>query len=362
MSLLHYDGFDHYSNAQRTTSGQFTGVFAPTGAEAITASVGRGGTAGYKVTPDRPDYTNGGSKTVAPGDTKSIVGALVYSNIVPTGYASGLFSVTEGGTPQVSVVLNTDGTLSVTRGGNYNRAATLGTTSYALSAAAFYFVELKVVIHASAGTVDLRVNGVSRLSLTGLNTRNTANTSWNGVFLGNMGANSWPFNNLSNYVVYDDWYICDGTTQSGPNAFNDFLGPVYAQTVQPTADGNYTAFTPSTGSSHFALVDENPPTDDTDYNTGAAIGDRDSYQYTLPTVASGGILATQLAVYAKKDDAGTRKIVDFARVSSTDYDGSVEQALGTSYQFSPFIRTENPATSAEWTPGATVELGIKVSS
>jgi hypothetical protein len=163
-----------------------------------------------------------------------------------------------------------------------------------------------------------------------------------------------PFN-----IRYDDRYVLDGTTMAGPNPFNALLGPIWVKQIQPTADGFYTNFATTGSSSHFANVDEPLPNDDTDKNTGSNIGDRDSLQYVLPT---GTVLATMLATYAKKNDAGSRKFVDFIRASGVDYDGTAQQDLTTSYQFRNLLRTFDPSTSAAWVAGATIEQGIKISN
>ncbi|MGH8555229.1 MAG: hypothetical protein ACREUD_06645 [Gammaproteobacteria bacterium] len=40
----------------------------------------------------------------------------------------------------------------------------LGTSSFALAAGQYYFVEFKATVHNTSGSVEVRVNGISRLS------------------------------------------------------------------------------------------------------------------------------------------------------------------------------------------------------
>jgi hypothetical protein len=64
--------------------------------------------------------------------------------------------------------------------------------------------------------------------------------------------------------------------------------------LPPTGDGNYKQFKPSTGSTHWTLVDETPCNGTTDYNsvTTTNSGKRDSYTVGgVTTVGSGAIIS-----------------------------------------------------------------------
>src|SRR5262249_46814461 len=77
-----------------------------------------------------------------------------------------------------------------------------------------------------------------------------------------------------------------------------FSSPVFASSTAPllpTSDGNYTQWTPSTGTSHFANVDETPCNGTTDYNSTTTVGSRDSYGVSLSSVPNGATI-TQIDV------------------------------------------------------------------
>ena len=57
----------------------------------------------------------------------------------------------------------------------------------------------------------------------------------------------------------------------------------------PTADGFYTQWTPSTGTSHFALVDE-APCNSTDSVSTTVAGNRDSYATDISSVPNGATI------------------------------------------------------------------------
>lgn len=58
----------------------------------------------------------------------------------------------------------------------------------------------------------------------------------------------------------------------------------------PGANGNYTQWTPSTGTNHAALVDETPCNGNTDYNFTTTVGNRDSYTTDLSSVPNGSVI------------------------------------------------------------------------
>jgi hypothetical protein len=66
-------------------------------------------------------------------------------------------------------------------------------------------------------------------------------------------------------------------------------------TLLPKADGNYTQWTPSTGTSHFVLVDESSCNGTTDYNSTTVVGNRDSYVVSTSTIPNGATI-TQIDI------------------------------------------------------------------
>ena len=75
------------------------------------------------------------------------------------------------------------------------------------------------------------------------------------------------------------------------------LGVLVAQaattaSILPTVDGAFTSWTPSTGTSHFANVDESSCNGVTDYNSTTVVGNRDSYSVSLSPVPNGATVTT----------------------------------------------------------------------
>lgn len=342
MALLFIDGFDHYATAD--IGKKWTAIVnTPT----ISSSGGRrsGGALSGQI-----GYSTSVGKTIA-ATTSFVMGAAFNYSAIPT--AADVFKLIDVATLQCGVRVNADGTLYVHRNGT---TLTSGTSTNALTTNAWNYIEWKVTIADSiaASSCVVKVNGAVWITVaTGQDTKNSANASANQMVLG--GTNG----TVGITTLIDDFYLCD---QSG-STNNDFLGDSRIDILYPTSDGNYSAFTPSTGVSHYALVDETTP-NTTDYNDGAAVNDRDSYGMSnLAALASQTVYGVQVNAAILKDDAGARSAGTFVRSSSTNGDGA-SVALGTSQTYVSQIYETNPNGSVSWTETTinAMEAGVKVTA
>lgn len=338
MTLLFMDGFDHYATADITKK------WTANNGSAISSNGGRRGGGCLSHTGTGKWVT----KTIASSSTV-IVGCAVKITTYTAGYL-GKFQLREGATYHLTLNVNTNGKISLLRGGS-STGTVLATGNTALSTGTWYYIELKSTIHDTTGSYEVRINGVTEFSGTGADTRNGGTSGIvDTVGLGqasNSGEDS-----------YDDFYVCD--TSGSTN--NDFLGDCRIDTLFPNGDGNYTAFTPSTGSTHYTLVDETAP-NTTDYNSGASSGDRDSYAFQdLTTLSSQTIYGIQINAAALKSDAGARSLGTMSRLSGTNKDGT-GAALSTSQTYISEIQETDPA-SAAWTQTNvdSAEYGVKVTA
>ena len=299
------------------------------------------------------------SQTLVPGDATAIVGfGYLVSHVDAIGTTGfQLCSIRDGATSQVSLRLNQDLTLSVVRG--EHNGTVLGTTSVGISAASYFFIEMKVTIHASAGTVDVWINGVNRLSLTAQNTRNTAIAQWNVFSLGMQF--SVAGNNGGNFRTadWDDVYVLDGT---GAAPWNGALGDVrvdYSPVTAASVNGApNTQWTPSAGS-NYQNVDDAAPNDDTDYNTGLTVGVLDTF-VVQDAPANSTVYGVQVNLSFKKTDVGICSVAAAARHAGADYVGS-DMAGGTMYAYGRQVWPTNPGTLAQWTEAGfnAAEFGYK---
>lgn len=323
MALLFMDSFDHWG----TTHQLMKYTANPNGSMTVGA-VGRnstnGGTFGQTVF--------GGSLRLglAPSGTTCIIGKAVRYAALPTN--NELFTILDGTSDQCQLRVKSDGALEFRRGA----ATVLGTSSAGvLSSATTYYIELKVVIHNSAGAYDVRVNGVSVLSGSGADTQQTANAQWTAVELCNLAT--------SLTITGDDLYILDGTGSVN----NDFLGDHRVVAALPDGVGNDDDWTPTSGD-NYTNVDDATPDDETTVVSSGTVGHTDLHTYAALGV-TGDVRGVQFLCYAKADRAGMRDLVAVCRIGGTTYEHPTAQTLGGDWRYYRWIWENSPATSTPWT-------------
>lgn len=336
MSLLFIDGFDHYATAdlaKKWTTVSFTPTIVPAG--------GRRGGGALVAT----GSSHSVQKTIAL-QTGLVWGSAVLFTTAPTSTRE-IMRFMDVATSQIQLQINTNMTISVMRG-----STTLGTTTVAAPIGSWVYLELKVVFSQTVGTYELRLNGVNILSATGVDTCNSATVGANVLYVGSSGTGG-PSPN------FDDMYLLNlsGSTN------NDFLGDCRVDTIYPTSDGTYSAGTPSAGSTHYVLVDENPP-NTSDYIDLSAVSDRDSYGMgNLDALTASTVYGVQVNAAVWKDDAGAKSAAAMVRSGSTNADGA-STALGTSQLYVSQIFEQNPAAAAAWTEATvnSMEAGVVVTA
>lgn len=344
MSLLYFDGFDYINSAPISgwsNAGGGTLSYSPS------SGSGRRGT-GHAA----GSSANSNAYRSLGGNHSTLIAGVAYARgTVNThtimGFTDG---VPASGTSQMSVRHNTDNTFSVYRG-----STLLGTTTFVAMTNVYYYVELKVVFHASAGSYELKIGNVTRLSASGISTIQTANAYANYFHLGGPSGIGDSGNTVQAY--FDDLYICNASGSLN----NDFLGDVRVDTVFPNAAGSETDFTSSTGGANWTTVDE--PSMTSDYNYASAIGSRDLYQLSsLASLPYDEVFGVKTSVNMRTDVAGTREAKTIFVSGATEVDGTPILLPTTDmYVFSAVMET-NPDTSVAWEQAEVnaVELGVEI--
>jgi hypothetical protein len=266
--------------------------------------------------------------------TQGVVGARFRLASFTATYTI-LFQILEGSTAHLTVNVNTDGSITVKRGDD--AGTTLGTTAAGIiSTGTRYYVELKFTLHDSTGLVELRVNEVVVLTLTGQDTRNGGTPAWTVV-------RSW--NRFGGAPFYaHDFHVADATGS------HDYYGDLQTDPHYPTGAGNSTDGTPSAGS-NYECVDDNPSNGDTDYVSVTNPGEKDTYVYEdlIPTGAT--IIAVTPVIDVMKVDAGTATLETVTRRGGTDYSSAAALAPSAgSYRYLSDLPMEtDPSTAAAWT-------------
>lgn len=220
----------------------------------------------------------------------------------------------------------------------------LGTSTVPIFAAPgeWSYIEIKVTIDDTAGAIEVRYYGTTVLSLSGIDTRNADVAGVTNMLLGYQGGASGGSGMSFNY---DDWYILDTTGATN----NTFLATTSNNPRMidfgPSAAGDSTQFTPSSGANYAAAASWDA---DTSYVGDPTVGQRDLYQFTDLPAGVANIAAVVLSHQARKDDATARSMAIGVKSGGTIYD-QASFALTNAYVNRFNILDTDPATSAAWT-------------
>lgn len=340
MTLLFCDGFDHIDEPYETVK------WDTAANHFFEAAIGRTGGWGFRM---YYPVTNLAyiTKNVGTDCETIILGYACKLSAFNDIYS--ILELKDGATTQVSVRVNTSGGLNVYRG----TTTLLGSSDNSLiTTNTFFYLEIKVKISNTVGTVEIRLNGSASpiVNLTSQDTMVSANAYVNTILLASRGF----------YQYIDDLVVCD--ISGAVN--NDFLGDVAITTLYPTSDGTNTDFTCSTGTDHYALVDEAQLSADTDHNESSTVGHKDTYGMTTFS-GSGTVLGVQICATVKNTDAGSMNVRTLAisGASPTETEGS-DFALSATMKSAMTIHEKEPIDAVAWTAAKinAAEFGLKVQS
>lgn len=299
--------------------------------------------------------TNGAILIVSPGSSALVAACATLPNSNSFTATTPIMDFRSAlSTVQLVLCLNPSiGKLEVRR--TNTTGTLLGTSSghALLTAGSWFHVQMKASLNASAGgSVEVRLNGVTVLSLTG---QTTSSVTQNVTHVG------WGQNFTSAFYSWltDDIYVCDTVdataTQGQPN--NDFLGDLRVAALLPSAAGDTTQWTPSTGA-NYTDVDE-IPANTTDYVSDSVTGHRDLYNLADPAGTIGSVYGVRACYYATKTDAGAATLKPVIKENTVV---TVGAAQGLSYgswtgvhSAAWFVR---PSDSAAWTSADLTALQV----
>lgn len=327
MALLFCDSFDHYTTAEIPY--KWSNALGNT---SIQATIKRNGSSAMELTQPNSGAPIYQTYNILNNASSLFAGFAIYFNQGLSQYADFCaFGLT--GSVQITLKVNSVGAISVYRSTN----VLLGTTANSvLGMSAFYYVEVGVTFSTSTtGTVTVKVNGATVLTLTGVQTANTT-----------AAANQFSFvqgnsNGSGSAEYFDDLYLCDNT---GSYA-NTFLGDIKVVCLTPTANGRINNWLANGAASNYLCVDTVPAAT-TDYVSDATPGDIDDY--ALSALPAGTPLAVQVVAYAEKDDSGTRTLGLGVGNGTTEVFDAGHPLLQNTYGFFTNPLSNNPLTNAAW--------------
>ena len=240
----------------------------------------------------------------------------------------------EGAIVHIALFPTSTGAIAVYRG---DGTTLLGTSASFFATSIWTWLQAKVVIHDTAGSVEIRdASGIVILSLTGIDTRNAGTGYCDTVSLGSATTNSAD-------ISFDDWHAWDATG----SICNTWTNDSRIDHRLPTGPGSNTQFISSSGANYTAVDDATFNT--TDYVESATAGQKDTYAFGDISHAPPAIFSVVLTAVAQKDDAGARALKLVARSGGTDYSGAAATLNQGSYLRLADVREVDPATGAAWT-------------
>lgn len=257
-----------------------------------------------------------------------------------------MFGGTSNSQNQVGIGMYPDGTLVVFQGNNFaeNGGTNLGAGSTVLALGEWYWLEFQVYVHATAGTVHLKIGETTEISLTSQNTKPRSGGGVDHVgLIAGTGAVNW----------FDHAFVADATSGA------DFLGPQYVDVLPPTADTATKGFTADTGADNYARVDETQADGDTSYVYGG-LGVRDDYVLTDLAVTPSQINAVQVCAVARAA-SGYGGVAAILVSGGTEAEGAAS-SFSTSFTDAIAVLNQDPATGAAWSKSGVdaAKIGARV--
>jgi len=334
MTLLHIEGFETFG-----TSGAPSGLDRKytTGSAGVLVA-GRTGGIAFRVGSTATTITIGDT-----GDPQTIIIAFGLKMTV-LGQESIVFLRSGDPTIANNIVIATraDGAIEIRRS-----TTVLGTTATGvLIADTWHFIELKAKIDNTTGSFELKVDEVSVLSQSSIDTQQSNEAFTNHFII--RGRNG-------TVTFYDDLYILD--TLGSKN--NDFLGKSIITAIYPDAAGDNADWTPDSGS-NFARVNENPTDDDTSHVEASVAADKDLHNYDSGSF--GVIRGIQVNTEVRDTIGSGSNLKTLVKSGGTTDTSPNNPIAGTSYEYDTRILEDDPNGGGDWTDSAlnAVQAGYEV--
>jgi hypothetical protein len=282
-------------------------------------------------------------RVLAAARTKAGVGMALYPTVLPNlnnNWAPIEFRDAANAS-QVSIVIQSTGAVAAFRGAP-NSGTLLGTSSTLMTAGAWSHLEAAVLFSQTVGTVEVRLNGVTILNLTGIDTVATALVECSQVCGRAVSGDA------SAEAFVDDLYCWNDLGSQN----NNFVGDQKVYTTYPNADTAENDWTPNSGAVGFDRIDETVPDDDTTYVEAASIPESGQAvsEYGLEDLPAEVSAISGIQTYGllRKTDAGDCTVMQSMLSGSSVADGA-QNPLTTAYTYYPTMFETDPATAAPWT-------------
>jgi len=250
---------------------------------------------------------------------------------------TGLVYFLDSAVQHVAIVWNhTDSLIYVYRG---NASGTqIAVSTLTVSKDDWHHIECKVTIDNTVGVVIVNIDGVEYINFSG-DTQNAGTANINTIqFVGPSNTTSPGINKYLGQVFIFD---------TAGSFWNDFQGDIACVAMPPTSDVTPNQFTPSTGTDHYAMVDEVVPDGDTTYLESSTDAQQCLFAPDALAANISELLGVVLENVSKKTDIDDNQISNYLKVSTTST-VSTPTGLTTDYTYSRNIYESNPDTAVAW--------------
>lgn len=224
-----------------------------------------------------------------------------------------------------------------------------------VAAGGYHHFECKSKIANSDGYIEVRINEVTVLNVTGVDTQTTANAECSQFEIGMYPVVT---DTVSTTMDIDDIFAWDDDDSDPDNTIVDFVGDkgcYYLPVNEDTAEADWEL---STGVSGYELLDELDP-NDSDYifdNTGSA---RSIFGVAALPDNVAEVLAMQPVLRARKEESGSCVIRGGVHVDGLE-SYAPEDSPSTEFAYmTPGPKTIDPSTGVAWANDAEPQLLVE---
>lgn len=338
MTIFFGDGADHYGDDEELL---LEGAYSQADGITVEQENPRTGTGHFRF----ESVNNAGLRIAFPSE-KVVVGCGF--GFTPTELPSNSTTVCifqprdDDNEPQCSVYLSSTGQIVARQGDKVGPE--LGRSAPVIRAGGYQHIETRIECDPVDGTVEVRVNGVTVLNLTGKNTNDSPTKKMSqAVIVGSPGTTNTGF--LGQHVDFDDLLLWDDEGISN----NTFIGDKKLFLRKPSSDTVDADWVPEVGATGYANIDNTPPLDDSEFITAADAGDLSAFglENIPPEVVTIAAVITWTRAY--KDDAGAATITVGMRNGGTTLSGD-PHTISQAPNFYVDVFEVDPDTDAPWAP------------
>lgn len=243
--------------------------------------------------------------------------------------------------------------ISLTRSGNFHLTGPgssfttlpIASAHCPVTTNVWHYIEIKTHQHDSSGTLEMRLDGVTVLNVSGIDTQN------------NSGNPSFMFSGQEEVFDWEDILIMDTTG----TVMNDFVGDMRYELVPVDGDGTIVNWTPTSGDNYTTIDDPVGAPDDGDYIESSTT-DQDNYAVHVPVTAPDhtAIYFAQLMVRTEADASGDEIALQVDSNGTVDR-GPDQVLVNGGWRYRRQAWELDPDTGSPWTLSAinAAEWGVR---